>query len=60
MHKLKPDRKRACSPESINRIFTIVSENWDEVWEVVQIRAQATKAINRQHLRNLREKNLTL
>jgi DNA-binding transcriptional regulator PaaX len=60
MHKLKPDRKKACSPKSIDRIFTIVAENWDEVWEIVQIRAQATKAINRQHLRNLRTKSFTL
>jgi hypothetical protein len=60
MGKLKSDRKRACSPKSIDRIFTIVSENWDEVWDVVQLRAQVTKEINRRHLRNLREKSFTL
>ncbi len=59
MGRLKPDRKPACSAKSIDRIFTIVSENWDEVWAVVQTRAQATKAINRQQLRNLRSKSFT-
>jgi hypothetical protein len=59
MGKLKPDRKPACSAKSIDRIFAIVSENWDEVWAVVQSRAQATKAINRQQLRNLRSKSFT-
>lgn len=59
MGKLKPDRKPACSAKSIDRIFTIVSENWDEVWDVVQTRAQATKAIHQQQLRNLRSKSFT-
>ena len=54
MGKLKPDRKPACSAKSIDRIFTIVAENWDEVWAVVQARAQATKVLRHQRLRNLR------
>ncbi len=59
MGKLKPDRKPACSAKSIDRIFAIVSENWDEVWAVVQARAQVNKAIHRQQLRNLRSKSFT-
>jgi hypothetical protein len=59
MGRLKPDRKPACSAKSIERIFTIVSENWDEVWAVVQTRAQATKAIHQQQLKNLRSKSFT-
>jgi hypothetical protein len=59
MHKLKPDRQRACSPKSIDRIMMIIAQNWDETWGIVQLRAKSTKTINLRHLRNLREKSLT-
>jgi hypothetical protein len=59
MPTLKPDRRRACSPKSIDRIFMIVSENWDEVWDIVQLRTQANRTINRQILQKLREKVFT-
>lgn len=52
MGKLKLDRKRACSPKSIDRIFTIVSENWDEVWDVVQLRAQADCSSHPRRVKN--------
>ena len=57
MGKLKPDRKPACSAKSIERIFMIVTENWDEVWAIVQARAQVTKAIHQQQIGNLRSKS---
>lgn len=53
MARLKPGRKPACSAKSIERISMIVSENWDEVWDTVQQRAQATKVFHYQRLRNL-------
>jgi hypothetical protein len=40
MGKLKPDRKRACSQKSIDRIAMIIQENWDEIWAIVQQRAR--------------------
>ena len=57
MGKLKPNRKSLCSAKSINRIASILSQNWDEVWTVVQDRAQMTKNLNRQQLKNLRTAN---
>jgi hypothetical protein len=53
MGKLKPDRKSASSPQSIQRIAMIITENWDETWRIVQQRDLSTKAINRQNLRAL-------
>jgi hypothetical protein len=57
MGKLKPDRKSASSPQSMNRISMIISENWDEIWSVVQQRDQANQNINRQNLRALLQKS---
>jgi hypothetical protein len=40
MGKLKPDRKRVSSPESIQQITMMIAENWDEIWEIVHQRAR--------------------
>ncbi len=57
MGKLKPDRKSACSQKSIDRIAMIISENWDEIWMIVQQREQASRSINRQYRRSLLRKS---
>ena len=56
MHNLKSQRKFSSSPKSIDRILMIISENWDETWDAVQQRSQATQAVNRQHLKALLKK----
>ena len=53
MDKLKPNRKIVSSPQSIDRINVIISENWDEIWSIVQQRERAVQAIYRQKLRSL-------
>jgi hypothetical protein len=53
MGKLKKNRKSVCSPQTINKINTIVADNWDDIWKIVQQRAQTTQSINRQKLRKL-------
>jgi hypothetical protein len=40
MDKLKPNRKPTSSPESLDRIAMIISDNWAETWEIVQQRSQ--------------------
>ena len=51
MDKLKPNRKPASSPKSLDRIAMIISENWAETWKIVRQRSQTNKAIDRQNLR---------
>ena len=53
MNKLKPNRKLVSSPQSIDRINVIISENWDEIWSIVQQRERAVQAIYHQKLRSL-------
>ena len=56
MDKLKPNRKIVSSPQRIDRINVIISENWDEIWSIVQQRERAVRAIYRQKLRSLLQK----
>ena len=56
MNKLKSNRKLVSSPQSIDRINVIISENWDEIWSIVQQRERAVRAIYRQKLRSLLQK----
>ena len=56
MYKLKPNRKVVSSPQSIDRINVIISENWDEIWSIVQQRERAVQAIDRQKLRSVLRK----
>ena len=56
MDKLKPNRKVVSSPQSIDRINVIISENWDEIWSIVQQRERAVQAIYRQKLRSVLQK----
>ena len=56
MNKLKSNRKLVSSPQSIDRINVIISENWDEIWSIVQQRERAVQAIYRQKLRSLLQK----
>ncbi len=56
MAKLKPHRKLVSSPQSIDRINVIISENWDEIWSIVQQRERAVQATYRQKLRSLLQK----
>ena len=56
MDKLKPNRKLVSSPQSIDRINVIISENWDEIWSIVQQRERAVQAIYRQKLRSVLQK----
>ncbi|WP_373547261.1 hypothetical protein [Chamaesiphon sp.] len=53
MAKLKPNRKLVSSPQSIDRINVIISENWDEIWSIIQQRERAVQATYRQKLRSL-------
>ena len=56
MDKLKPNRKVVSLPQSIDRINVIISENWDEIWSIVQQRERAVQAIYRQKLRSVLQK----
>jgi hypothetical protein len=56
MGKLNPNRKLFCSQQNIDRIAMIITENWDETWEIVQERDRTVKAIKRQNLRDLLQK----
>jgi hypothetical protein len=56
MGKLKPNRKSVCSQQSIERIAMIITENWNETWEIVQERDRTAKAIKRQNSRDLLQK----
>lgn len=57
MHNLKSSRKSLSSPKSIDRILMIISENWDEAWNAVQQRSQATQALKRQSPGSLLKKS---
>ena len=56
MDKLKPNRKVVSSPQSIDRINVIISENWDKIWSIVQQMERAVQAIYRQKLRSVLQK----
>jgi hypothetical protein len=56
MDKLRANRKVVSSPQSIDRINVIISENWDEIWSIVQQRERAVQATYRQKLRSLLQK----
>jgi hypothetical protein len=56
MDKLKLNRKLSSSPEHVARMTMIIVGGWDETWQVVQTRAQATQAIDRQNLPTLARK----
>ena len=40
MNKLKLNRKPVCSLRRIDMVRRLIAEHWDEIWEIVQHRAQ--------------------